>query len=137
MIVLARSEPARPSQRRSETFTGTVWANVVLPARDGVTVNDVFFEPGARTYWHRHEVHQVLQVTHGRGFVCSRDGAAHALKPGDVVQIPAGEEHWHGAAPDSYLLHVAISVGKTEWLEAVADEDYAVGCAAGAQGGDA
>jgi len=114
-----------PSKRRTDTFTGGVWADLALPAEDGVVVNTVTFEPGARTYWHKHEVAQVLFVTHGEGRLQSADGTGETLRPGDVAHIPAGEAHWHGAAPGSILVHAAISVGKTEWMDAVSDEDYA------------
>jgi quercetin dioxygenase-like cupin family protein len=114
-----------PSEKRSATFTGSVWADPVMPEQDRITVNNVFFEPSARTHWHSHEIAQVLYVTHGSGYLQSRDGSGGRLTPGDVAHIAAGEEHWHGAAPDSYLLHVAISVGGHEWLEPVSDEEYA------------
>ena len=90
-------------------------ADPVLPAEDGIGVTTVIFEPGGRTYWHRHEVAQVLLVTHGEGRLQSADGTGVA-GPGDVAHIPAGEVHWHGAAPGSLLVHVAVSVGKTEWM---------------------
>jgi quercetin dioxygenase-like cupin family protein len=114
-----------PSEERGATFTGRVWADPVLGAQDGVMVNNVFFEPGARTYWHTHDVAQVLHVVAGEGRVQSRDGTGSKLRAGDVVHIPAGEEHWHGGAPGSYLLHLAISVGTTKWLDPVSDADYA------------
>jgi quercetin dioxygenase-like cupin family protein len=114
-----------PSELRGETFTGRVWVDPVLGAEDEVSVNDVFFEPGARTHWHTHAIGQVLYVTHGAGFVRRRDGAGGPIKAGDVVHISPGEEHWHGAAPDSYLLHVAISLGEADWLDAVTDDEYA------------
>jgi quercetin dioxygenase-like cupin family protein len=101
-----------------------VWADTVLGPHDGVSVTNVFFEPGARTNWHRHEVMQVLHVTIGAGWVQSRDGRGEPLRPGDVVHIPAGEEHWHGAVPDACVSHLAISVGATDWLEPVSDIDY-------------
>jgi quercetin dioxygenase-like cupin family protein len=113
------------SEERGPTFTGRVWADPVLAAEDGVGVNNVFFEPGARTHWHTHEIGQVLYVTHGEGFVRTREGTGGRIRAGDTVHIPAGEEHWHGAAPDSYLLHVAISLGDADWLDPVTDEDYA------------
>ena len=88
-------------------------------------VNAVFFEPGARTHWHSHRAGQVLHVTHGEGYLQSRGGSGTALLAGDVAHIPAGEEHWHGAAPGSLLLHIAVSIGGHDWLEPVSDEDYA------------
>jgi quercetin dioxygenase-like cupin family protein len=114
-----------PSEKRTETFTGGVWADPVLPPEDGIVVNSVFFEPGARTHWHSHTEAQVLYVTHGRGWLQNREGTGYPLTPGDVAHIGPNEEHWHGAAPDSYLLHVAVSVGGHAWLEPVSDEDYA------------
>jgi quercetin dioxygenase-like cupin family protein len=122
---IARGRADAPSEQRSSTFTGRVWADPVLAASDGVTVNVVFFEPGARTHWHAHEIGQVLHVTHGAGWVQARDGEGGPITAGDVVHIGPGEEHWHGAAPGSYLLHVAVSLGVNEWLEPVSDDDYA------------
>jgi quercetin dioxygenase-like cupin family protein len=113
-----------PTEERGPTFTGRVWADPVLGAGDGVMVNNVFFEPGARTHWHTHDVAQVLSVVAGEGRVQSRDGSGTTIGAGDVVHIPAGEEHWHGAAPASYLLHLAVSVGQTTWLDAVGDAEY-------------
>jgi quercetin dioxygenase-like cupin family protein len=114
-----------PSELRGSTFTGRVWTDPVLGLEDGVMAADVFFEPGARTHWHAHEVGQVLHVMHGEGVLWSKDGSGSKLTAGDVAHIPAGELHWHGAAPESYLLHLAISIGATDWLEAVTDEEYA------------
>jgi quercetin dioxygenase-like cupin family protein len=121
---VARGRTEGPSEERGPTFTGRVWADPVLPPEDGVIVNNVFFEPGARTHWHTHEVAQVLYVLAGEGRIQSREGVTSPLTPGDTVHIPAGEEHWHGASPGSYLLHLAISVGATDWLEPVSDDDY-------------
>jgi quercetin dioxygenase-like cupin family protein len=112
------------SEERGATFTGRVWADPVLGAEDGIMVNNVFFEPGARTHWHTHEIAQVLHVVAGEGRVQSRDGSGSKLRAGDVVHIRAGEEHWHGAASGSYLLHLAVSVGATNWLDPVSDADY-------------
>lgn len=121
-------EKAVRSERRSETFTGTVWADRVLSDPAGaVGIGSVFFEPGARTHWHRHTAGQVLVVTHGQGRVRSRDGSGGVIAAGDVVHIAPGEEHWHGAGADSYMLHLAISLGKSEWLRAVTDEEYRQG----------
>ncbi len=112
------------TQRRGDTFTGGVWADSALPAADGVAVTTVIFEPGARTYWHRHEVGQVLHVTHGEGWLQSATGEGQPLRPGDIAHIPAGERHWHGATPASVFSHVAVSIGATEWMDAVTEDDY-------------
>ena len=118
-------EKNSPSELRSDTFTGRVWGNRVLADPAGaVNVNSVFFEPGARTHWHRHAGGQLLHVTHGRGRVRSRDGSGGAMAAGDVVHIAPGEEHWHGADDNSLVLHLAISLGKTEWLGEVTAEEY-------------
>jgi quercetin dioxygenase-like cupin family protein len=121
---VSRGRSGAPSEQRTDTFTGTVFADPILPQEDGIVVNTVIFAPGARTYWHRHEVAQVLHVTAGEGRLQSADGTGSVLRPGDVAHIPAGEVHWHGAAPGSLLVHVAVSVGKTEWLDEVRAEDY-------------
>jgi quercetin dioxygenase-like cupin family protein len=124
MRIAEAGRTGRPSEERGPTFTGRVWADPVLGAEDGVMVNNVFFEPGARTHWHTHDVAQVLHVVAGEGRAQSRGGTAVRLRAGDVVHLAAGEEHWHGAAPVSYLLHLAISVGTTNWLDPVTDADY-------------
>jgi quercetin dioxygenase-like cupin family protein len=119
-----RSEGAA-SEQRGATFTGAVWADPVMPLTDGVTVNNVFFSPGARTHWHAHEYGQLLNVTAGLGWVCLAGEAPRAIRTGDVVWIAPHERHWHGAAQDSYLVHMATSIGKTGWQEAVEQQDYA------------
>jgi quercetin dioxygenase-like cupin family protein len=124
-VRVARGRQLAPSEQRDATFTGRVWADPVLSPVDKVVVNNVFFEPGARTHWHTHEVAQILYVVAGEGRLQGRDGSGYALTAGDTAHISAGEEHWHGAAPGSYLLHLAVSVGATDWLEPVGDEDYA------------
>ena len=117
-------EAGTQSERRSETFTGEVWADPVLPSTGNVMINSVFFAPGARTHWHRHEAGQILVVTSGQGRVYSRDGEGGTIGVGDTVHIPPGEDHWHGADAGSYMVHLAISLGKSEWLEPVSDDDY-------------
>jgi quercetin dioxygenase-like cupin family protein len=122
---ISRGRERGPSEERGPTFTGRVWADPVLQAQDRVAVNNVFFEPGARTHWHRHEVGQVLHVTSGEGWLQTRAGDGGALTLGDTAHIPAGEEHWHGALPESCMSHLAMSVGATDWLTAVSDAEYA------------
>jgi quercetin dioxygenase-like cupin family protein len=131
MRIARARQASKPSERRTDTFTGGVWGDPVLGPDGDVTVNDVLFEPGARTHWHTHAIAQVLLVTHGEGFIKVRGGDGARLLPGDVVHIPAGEEHWHGATPEHYLLHTAVSVGPTDWLDPVSDGDYAAALAEG------
>lgn len=125
MIIVRGKAAGVPSDERGPTFTGQVWADPVLPQVDGTTIASIVFTPGARTFWHHHERGQILQVTAGAGFVCTRGETPVALRAGDTVWVPPGEEHWHGAAADSYLTHTAISLGTTQWAEEVAASDYA------------
>jgi quercetin dioxygenase-like cupin family protein len=115
-----------PSRIGEGTFTGRAMLDPLLD--DGavarVRVNSVVFEPRARTYWHSHADGQVLIVGSGRGAVETRDGHRHVLHPGDIVWAPPGEVHWHGAAPDSFLVHTAVSLGATTWLEEVPADRY-------------
>jgi len=120
-------EAGTRSEQRTATFTGEVWGDPVLPETDGVLINNVFFAPGARTHWHIHDRGQILVVAGGEGRARARDGSGGTLSAGDVVWIPPGEEHWHGAAPDSYLLHLAISLGGHGWLDPVTDDEYREG----------
>ena len=124
MRIARGRQPGAPSELRESTFTGRVWADPILPPAGGIVVNNVSFEPGARTHWHRHEVAQVLYVVAGEGWIQCRDGEGAPLTVGDTIHIPAGEEHWHGARPDTYVVHLAVSVGTTEWLDEVSQDDY-------------
>ena len=124
MIIVPGRSADQPSEQRSATFTGTVWADPVLAATDGVTINTVFFSPGARTFWHQHERGQLLHVVAGQGRICTAGRRPRSLRPGDVVWVPPGERHWHGAAPGSFLTHLAVSLGVTDWSDEVADADY-------------
>jgi quercetin dioxygenase-like cupin family protein len=120
-------EAGTAAELRTATFTGEVWADAVLSETDGVLINNVFFAPGARTHWHTHHQGQILVVAAGEGRGRARDGSGGKLTVGDVVWIPPGEEHWHGAGPDSYMLHLAISLGGHDWLDPVTDEEYGEG----------
>jgi quercetin dioxygenase-like cupin family protein len=88
----------------------------------------VTFEPGARTAWHTHPLGQTLIVTAGCGWVQREGGPIEEIHPGDVILIPPGEKHWHGAAPATAMTHIAIQEaldGKVvDWLEKVSDEQY-------------
>lgn len=123
---------ATPSAKGSpDYFTGTVRIDAPFqgtePARVGGAT--VTFEPSARTAWHTHPLGQTLIVTAGVGLVQEWEGPAREIRPGDVVWIPAGVKHWHGAAPDNAMTHIAIAEAQegkvVEWLEQVSDAQYA------------
>jgi quercetin dioxygenase-like cupin family protein len=90
----------------------------------------VLFEPGARTAWHTHPLGQTLYVVSGLGRVQTWGGPVREIRAGDVVWIPPGEKHWHGASPGAAMVHIAMQEaldGKpVEWLEHVTDAQYAV-----------
>lgn len=114
----------------ADYFTGhvTVESRFSSQTPDGYRGGIVNFDAKARTAWHTHPFGQTLIVISGRGLVQSEGEAVQEILPGDVVWIPAKERHWHGAAPDSPMSHVAISDrqnGSTvEWMEHVNEEQY-------------
>jgi quercetin dioxygenase-like cupin family protein len=118
----ANLEPTKPG--KASQFTGRAVGDAVLPTVDGVTINTITFEPGARTHWHEHASGQLLQVVAGYGLVCTSGETPQALRPGDTVWVPAGERHWHGAGPDTFMTHTAISLGATAWSDEVSDSEY-------------
>ena len=111
-------------------FTGQVRVDPLFTAPDPARVvgASVTFEPGARTAWHSHPLGQTLIVTTGCGWVQIWDGPIEKIRPGDVIWIPPGEKHWHGAAATTAMTHIAIQEaldGKTaDWMEKVSDEQY-------------
>ncbi len=111
-------------------FTGAVWmdASPAGPSPDA-GVFRVFFEPGARTNWHTHPEGQVLFVVSGTCRVAREGVPPVEVESGGVVYFAPGEKHWHGANPNSYMVHAAVnpaanSDGGTDWLEPVTDEQY-------------
>ena len=122
---------SRPSGKGPAAyFTGAVRVDPLFgppePARAiGASVT---FAPGARTAWHAHPLGQTLIVTAGCGRVQREGGPIEEIRPGDVVWIPPGVKHWHGAAPTTAMTHIAIQEridGKVvEWMEKVSDEQY-------------
>jgi quercetin dioxygenase-like cupin family protein len=111
----------------AQMFTGDVWFDVTIKGEEPsrVRVNTVRFTPGARTAWHSHAVGQTLHVTDGIGLVQACGGEVIAIRPGDTIYTPPGEEHWHGAAPDHFMVHTAIWEGDvTTWGDRVTDDEY-------------
>ena len=114
----------------AEYFTGSVRVTPLVQPKEPARVAgaSVTFEPGARTAWHTHPLGQTLIVTAGRGLAQRWTGPIEEIRPGDVVWIPPGEKHWHGATPTSSMTHIAIQEqldGRTvDWMEKVSEEQY-------------
>ncbi len=115
----------------TEYFTGgeVHVAMLIINKENDLSVYNVTFSPGARTKWHKHTVGQQLLCTLGTGYYQERGMTARQLHPGDVVEIPANAEHWHGASPNSEFVHIGITAqmsrNKVVWLEPVLEDDYA------------
>ena len=110
-------------------FTGDVWLETASVPKPGAGLFRVLFEPGARTNWHTHPEGQFLFVVTGAGRAGTEGGPVEEIEAGDVVFFAPGERHWHGAGPDTFMVHIAITPaistdGGTDWLEPVADEEY-------------
>jgi quercetin dioxygenase-like cupin family protein len=113
-----------------DRFTGSVRVqslfNANKPARS--TGGMVTFQPGARSAWHTHPLGQILIVIDGVGWVQQWGGPVQVIRKGDVVWIPAGVKHWHGATPTTTMTHIALQEeldGRlVDWLEQVSDEQY-------------
>lgn len=111
-------------------FTGTSYLNML--SLEGIVTANVTFEPGCINNWHIHKADkgggQLLLVTGGRGWYQEFGKEAQELHAGDVVYIPAGVKHWHGAAKDSWFVHIAVEIpgenGANEWLEPVDQAEY-------------
>lgn len=122
----------RPSRRGpAEYFTGTVWVDEIVRAAEPSRVRlfRVSFEPCARTAWHTHPVGQVLHVLTGTGLVQREGEPVRPIHPGDTVLIAPGERHWHGAAPQNTMVHLALQEAdargvEVTWLEHVSDAEY-------------
>ena len=119
------------TQGPADWFTGAVYLDVaaspVSPSR--VSAVNVHFTPGARTHWHTHPNGQSIFVLEGVGLCQRRGGPVEEIRPGDRVFFEPGEEHWHGAAPDRFMAHLALAQVDDEgnvatWLDHVTDEEY-------------
>ena len=122
----------RPTNKGpAANFTGTVLHEEVYAAEapSRLRASRVTFIPGGRTNWHTHAVGQILYVVSGVGRYQMTGEAVQILLPGDTVVIPPNAKHWHGAAPDHMMCHLALSESDdkgnaTTWLEPVSDADY-------------
>jgi 4-carboxymuconolactone decarboxylase len=128
VVSRAGSRPVRPAP--PQNFTGAVQVEMLFEAVDPshASGGTVTFEPGARTAWHTHPRGQILVITAGVGRVQRWGDPMEEVRAGDVVRIPAGQKHWHGASPHAAMTHLAISEhrdGSTvQWMEQVSDEQY-------------
>ncbi|NRF09103.1 (R)-mandelonitrile lyase [Agrobacterium pusense] len=129
------TEILRAGTRASATgpaawFTGTVRIDPLFNPFDAERVQgaQVTFEPGARTAWHTHPLGQTLIVVSGLGRAQRDGGPVEEIRPGDIVWFAPGERHWHGAAPDVAMTHIALQEVKdgkvVDWLEQVTDDEY-------------
>lgn len=127
-IFAAGARPSKPAPEK--WFAGTVWQDPVVeaPAPARLRALRVTFAAGARTAWHTHPLGQTLHVLSGVGRVALRGAAPRVIRAGDTVWIPPGVEHWHGAAPETAMVHLAMQEAEdgvsATWLEHVTDADY-------------
>lgn len=115
----------------AEWFTGSVHLDAVATPSppSGLAALSVHFAPGARTAWHTHPVGQTIFVTEGIGRCQRRGGPVEEIRAGNSVYFEPGEDHWHGAAPDRFMTHLAMheaddSGSLVSWGEPVTDEEY-------------
>jgi quercetin dioxygenase-like cupin family protein len=110
----------------AEWFTGDAWIDAIAQPHDNSSLNvaAVHFTPGARTAWHSHAGGQTLYVTEGRGLIQSRGHNVVAIRAGDTVWTPNGEEHWHGATQHHFMTHLSLTTGPATWRDHVTDAEH-------------
>lgn len=133
---IIRNATREPTAGPADYFTGEVSIAPIHSAPEPARLRAVIvtFQPGARTAWHTHPLGQTLHVMSGVGLAQSDGGPLREIHPGDTVWFAPGERHWHGAAPDQVMTHLAMQEAEDDvavtWLEHVSDEDYAGGTSA-------
>lgn len=129
-ISIARNGSQPSTQGSNEYFTGSVRIDPLFSAVEPARAASarVTFEPGARTAWHTHPLGQALIVTAGTGWVQQQDGPVQEIREGDVVRIPPGVKHWHGATATTRMTHIAVQEElngtPVTWMEKVSDGEY-------------
>ena len=129
---ITRGSTRAVRQAPAENFTGNARVEMLFETLDPLhaSAGSVTFEPGARTAWHSHPAGQILIVTAGAGRVQRWGDPIEEIRTGDVVRIPAGQKHWHGATPHASMTHIAITEPRegtnVHWMEKVTDEQYTV-----------
>jgi len=132
-IQITRGGSQPPTKGPAEYFTGSVRIDSLFQANDPLQASGgwVSFDPGARAAWHTHPRGQILIVTSGSGWVQQWGGPIEEIRQGDVVRIPPGQKHWHGATATTPMAHIALQEqvdGKVvDWMEKVTDEQYLAG----------
>jgi len=129
-IAIFRSGSQPSTEGSAQYFTGSVRIYALFSAAEPSRVSGarVTFEPGARTAWHTHPLGQTLIVTAGTGWVQQWGGPVQEMHEGDVVRIPPGQKHWHGATATTRMTHIALleaQNGKVvDWMEKVSDREH-------------
>ncbi|MBF2025596.1 MAG: cupin domain-containing protein [Oscillatoriales cyanobacterium C42_A2020_001] len=129
-IEITRNGSQSPTEGSSDYFTGSVSVKPLFPVHEPsrASGSSVAFQAGARTAWHTHPLGQTLIVTDGMGWVQQWGEPIQEIRPGDVVWIPPGVKHWHGATATIAMTHIAIQEAlngsPVDWLEQVSDEQY-------------
>ncbi|MEH6375847.1 cupin domain-containing protein [Streptomyces sp. KLMMK] len=128
--MLIHRDPPATCTASPEWATGTVRVTSVAAAGDTsrLRIDDVRFEPGSRTHWHRHPGGQVLHVTEGTGLMQRRGGPVEVVRAGDRVVIAPGEWHWHGAGPTTSMTHLAVLTAAADGTEAERGEPVTDAC---------
>jgi quercetin dioxygenase-like cupin family protein len=124
--------PKQPSVKGTpDRFIGDVWIDVIATGEGPapMRVNLVRFAPGARNAWHAHALGQTLHVTDGIGRIQARGAEVIEIRPGDTIHTSPGEWHWHGAAPDHFMAHLAMWEApadgpESEWGDQVTDTEF-------------
>ena len=119
----SRAEGKTTSGKLRGTFTGDVYLDR-LYSDSHIGLFHVNFTPGSRTDWHSHEGGQLLRVIAGSGWICDKGAEPQRINVGDMVWCPPGTVHWHGADDGSYMVHFAVSYGKTEWYDRVTENEF-------------
>jgi quercetin dioxygenase-like cupin family protein len=127
-----KSIKPQTSKGPDERFQGDVYPTIIFEgeAPSRARMASVHFAPGAHTAWHSHAVGQYIHVVEGTAYVQEKDGERVTLKPGDTVYTGPGIEHWHGASPDSFMVHIVVweapesDESETNWGEHITNEEY-------------
>jgi quercetin dioxygenase-like cupin family protein len=127
-----KSIKPQTSKGPDERFQGDVYPTIILEgeAPSRARMASVHFAPGAHTAWHSHAVGQYIHVVEGTAYVQEKEGERVTLNPGDTVYTGPDIEHWHGASPDSFMVHIVVweasdsNEPETKWGEHVTNEEY-------------